>query len=83
MTTPEADDPILRSLRRLQTLESDPVRAERVRMRCRATLSRPRHAERAPAGLTALVLESALVGLLGLSFLVGIIFDVLHLHAVP
>jgi hypothetical protein len=52
-------------------------------MRCRATLSRPRHAERAPAGLTALVLESALVGLLGLSFLVGIIFDVLHLHAVP
>lgn len=80
----ETDDLMLRHLRRLPSLEPDAARAEAIRARSRAIIARRR---RRPAhsgwgGLTAPVLERALVGGLSLIYLSAVVQDVLRLHGI-
>ncbi len=83
MMSDEADEATLRRLRRLPVLEPDPARAERVRARCRDMLNRrQQRAERStrPDRFTAVVLQPALVGSLGLSYLLAVLYDVIRLQ---
>ena len=73
-------------LSRLRVLEPDSARSERVRARCRNMIvKRQQHAESSarPDGFTAIVLQPALVGGLCLSYLLGVIYDVIRLHSHP
>ena len=84
MTIEEAEDPVLRPLRRLRVHEPDPARAERVRARCLATLAaRRRNVEGSTRGRFAtFALESALVAGFCVSYLMAVIRDVLQLHGI-
>jgi hypothetical protein len=82
MMTDELDDVTLRRLGRLQVLEPDPVRGERVRARSRALMAR-RHerVERVtrPDPFTSLMLQPAVVIVLCISYLFAVAYDVLRL----
>ena len=81
--TPDANDPTLRSLRRLTVLEPEPARSERVRLRCRAAISeRQRQAERPTASqrFRAVALESGLTYGLSVSYFFAMIDDVLRVY---
>jgi hypothetical protein len=86
MMTDGVDEPTRLWLSHLQVLEPDPVRAGRVRARCRDMIvKRQQHAESSarPDGFTAVVLQPALVAGLCLGYLLGVIYDVIRLHGHP
>jgi hypothetical protein len=76
-------DPMIRLLAELPPAEPDPVRAERIRMRCRARLARQvAHASaRAPGppGRTAQVWQS-LIAVLGVVYLTEVIVQAVRLY---
>jgi hypothetical protein len=86
MTTDNADEATRLWFSKLRVLEPDPARAERVRARCRDTLAgRQQRAEdsTSPDGVTAVVLQPALVGGLCLIYLLGVVYDIIRLHSHP
>jgi hypothetical protein len=81
----EADDRLMRHLRRLPVLEPAPARIAHVRASCHVALTRPQQAAAHSNGfarVTAFALESALVGGLCLIYLTAVIQDVLRLRDV-
>jgi hypothetical protein len=81
MTIDDANDPILRALRRLPDAAPDEPRGARVRARCHAALDRARRGRERPArGSTALqIAEAALVGGLCLVYLSALLHEVTRL----
>jgi hypothetical protein len=85
MIPDEARDPILIGLGRLTALAPDPARAERVRTRCRAAVTRcQQRVVRASHGrkVARHVLTSAVVAGFSLIYLSALVYDVLQLHDV-
>jgi hypothetical protein len=85
MTTYEADEELMRGLRRLRVVEPDAERLERVRARGHAALlPRRQRAERrrTRSSIAARVLEPALVGGLSASYLLAILFVLLKVHRI-
>ena len=78
MTFGDANDPMLRALRRLPDAAPDEAREARVRARCHAALERARRRRERPArGSTALqIVEAALVGGLCLLYLSAVLHEV-------
>jgi hypothetical protein len=86
MMTDDADAATAMWLSQLRVLEPDAARAERVRARCRDTMvRRQQHAESSarPDRLTAVVLQPALIGGLCLTYLLGVVYEVIRLHSHP
>ena len=84
--TDDADEATALWLSQLRVLEPDSARAERVRARCRAVIvTRQQHAEDSirPDRVTAVVLQPALVGGLCLTYLLGVVYEVIRLHSHP
>jgi hypothetical protein len=82
MTSSDAHDPVLQNLALLRELALDPVRAERVRARCRAQLIRNRRSEfAAEIGAFALrILTPVVVGCLCILYMAGLVAAALRLH---
>jgi hypothetical protein len=83
--TAKCDDATLRTLRHVPVLQPDAARTERLRTRCHGVLAR-RHqqAERSKQRGTSyrtLTLDAALLGALSVVYLLGLVYDVLRLHA--
>lgn len=85
MTPDKLRDPILMTLGRLSAISPDPARAERVRWRCQAELTRRRHRSERTARrriLTRRVLAPAFVGGFCLLYLSAVVYDVMQLYVV-
>ena len=83
MSSPDIDnidDRLLLELERLAPYQPDPVRAERVRTRCAATLARRQSTRRRPAHDIPLGLQSTVVAGLCLAYVVGMMLEVLLLN---
>lgn len=73
----DRDDAILRRLARLPRPEADAAHAARTRERCHAVLRRQQAMAHRP-NLARRILEPALVGGFSVTYLLGILFDLLR-----
>jgi len=82
MIPSDARDPLLQHLAMLRELAPDPVRAERVRVRCRAQLTRNRRSDLpARIGPRALrILAPVIVGCLCILYIAGLVAAALRLQ---
>ena len=79
MTTDERADPILRRLAGLPSATPDPVRAQRVRARCAATLTR-RAASVRPTTRRDSLVECLVVGGFSFVYLIALIADLARVY---
>ena len=83
MTNDEIDDPILRRVSRLRLLTPDPLRAERLRARCRRKIARRRKPVRRDPAFVELpdrILAPAFVGALSVLYLTAIVYNALRVY---
>ena len=84
MISNDANDPVLQNLALLRELAPDLVRAERVRARCRAQLTRDRRSDlSAPIGAVAQrILAPVIVGCLCVLYIAWLVGAALRLHRI-
>ena len=80
MSSHDIDDRLLLELGRLPFYQPEADRAEQVRARCAATLTRRQAKKGRPADDSPLPHESTIVAGLCLAYVVGMILDVLQLR---
>jgi len=85
MTTYDTSDPNVEGLKRLQSITPDPMRADRVRMRCRVYLSRSRRRQARNDVITGLawrVLAPAIFGYFCILYLAALVAATLRLRGI-
>jgi hypothetical protein len=85
MTTCDTGDPNVEGLKRLRSLTPDPMRADRVRLRCRAHLARSRRRQARNDVITGLawrVLAPAIFGYFCILYLAALVAATLRLRGI-